>query len=312
LQGISISRVRDARGQRRGLIAAGLAVLSLVGGSAAPGASTPLPRVTFITDSVAGAIEYDRSALATLSQGIDLNLEIASCRRVEQDSCPDALTGVRPPNVVELVQALGPALGPTVIVAVGYNDFEASYAQNIEDALAALKQAGVQNVLWPTLRAAEHPYLTMNDDIRAAAEAHPEVTVVDWNLYSRSHPDWFQPDGIHLLAPGTEAMATLLHTALVALGVPIASAPAPVRILTTRLPDATEGSRYAASLAAQGGRRPYRWSHVTALPRGLTLSAAGRLGGVPTARPGTFVVRVRVMDASGRSVSRRVWLRVRS
>jgi hypothetical protein len=304
--------VRGSRGQRRGLIAAGLAVLSLVGGSAAPGGTTQLPRVTFITDSVAGAIEYDRTALAALSQGIDLNLQIASCRRVEQDSCPDAQTGVRPPNVVQLVQTLGSALGPTVIVAVGYNDFEENYAGNIEDALTALEQAGVKNVLWPTLRAAEHPYLTMNDDIRAAAEAHTEVTVVDWNLYSRSHPDWFQPDGIHLLAPGTEAMATLLHTALVSLGIPIATTTAPVRILTGTLPDATDGSRYATRLTAAGGKPPYRWSVVTAFPRGLTLSATGRLAGVPAGRPGTFVVRVRVTDASGRTVTRRVSLRIRS
>jgi hypothetical protein len=304
--------VRSSRGQRRGLIAAGLAVLSLVGGSAATGSTTPLPRVTFITDSVAGAIEYDRTALATLSQGIDLNLQIASCRRVEQDSCPDAQTGVRPPNVVQLVQTLGSTLGPTVIVAVGYNDFEQNYAGNIEDALTELEQAGVKNVLWPTLRAAEHPYLTMNDDIRAAAEAHPEVTVVDWNLYSRSHPDWFQPDGIHLLASGTEAMATLLHTALVGLGIPIAAPTAPVRILTSALPDATDGSRYVARLTAVGGKPPYRWSVVTSFPRGLTLGAAGRVAGVPSGRPGTFVVRVRVTDATGRTVTRRVSLRIRS
>ena len=51
----------------------------------------------------------------------------------------------------------------------------------------------------------------MNDEIVAAAAQHPEVTVVDWNVYSRSHPEWFQADGLHMLAGGAAAMAGLIH-----------------------------------------------------------------------------------------------------
>ena len=39
--------------------------------------------------------------------------------------------------------------------------------------------------------------------------------MIDWNVYSRSHPEWFQNDGLHLLAPGSEAMAVLIHQQLV-------------------------------------------------------------------------------------------------
>ena len=35
----------------------------------------------------------------------------------------------------------------------------------------------------------------MNADIVAAAQKHPELEVIDWNVYSRSHPEWFQNDG---------------------------------------------------------------------------------------------------------------------
>jgi len=69
-------------------------------------------------------------------------------------------------------------------------------------------------VWWLTLRAAHHGYVNMNDDIEAAAKQHPELTVVDWNVYSRSHPDWFQDDGLHLLHSGADAMATLIHQTL--------------------------------------------------------------------------------------------------
>src|SRR5439155_16308182 len=166
--------------------------------------------------------------------------------------------------------------------------------------------AGVQHVLWPTLRATDHSYLTMNDQIQAAAARHPELTVVDWNLYSRSHPDWFQQDGPHLYGYGARAMATLFHKALVDVGV---VAPPP-QIVTARLPDAREGKPYSARLLVQGGVAPYRWSPVAPLPRGLRL-AAGRLSGTPVARPGAYTLRVRVVDAQGRNAVRPIPLRVR-
>ena len=110
------------------------------------------------------------------------------------------------PTVLDLLGTLGPKLaGGTVIVAVGYNDFEQAYAGNIEEALTAMRNLGVKRVVWVTLRAERQSYLAMNDMIRAAAARHPEVTVADWNLYPRSHPDWFQPDGLHLGWQGARA-----------------------------------------------------------------------------------------------------------
>ena len=133
------------------------------------------------------------------------------------ESCP--IDGVRPQNAVDLIHSLGSRLGANVVVAVGYNDHEDEYAQDVEDTLAALKAAGVKHVFWLTLRAARHPYITMNADIAASAQMHPELTVVDWNVYSRSHPDWFLDDGLHLKNVGAEMMATLIHKSLLQAGV---------------------------------------------------------------------------------------------
>ena len=163
---------------RIGVAVALIAGLALV--PASRGTTADVPRVSLIGDSIADAFAHNTDATRLLGRGIDLRLEVAPCRRIAPQSCP-ADNGIRPPNVIELVQDRGDALGPTVIVAVGYNDFEDEYAGNIEDALAALNKAGVKRVLWLTLRAARHPYLTMNDAIRAAAARHPEMTVVDWN-----------------------------------------------------------------------------------------------------------------------------------
>lgn len=264
-----------------------------------------LPHVTLIGDSVADAIPGDNQAVATLRQGIDLDLEVAACRRVDQDSCP--IGGVRPPNVVQLVNSMGSKLGPNVVVAVGYNDFEDQYAQNIENALSAMKAAGVKHVWWLTLRAAHHGYINMNDDIVAAAKNHPEMSVIDWNLYSRSHPEWFQSDGLHLLAGGSEAMATLIHQTLLDDGVALK----PVQVATTALPAARRGKVYAAKLLASNGLAPYRWSLLERAPKGLHLEADGRIIGKPLVKRGTYVLNVRVQDASSTSDTRRLTLRVK-
>lgn len=275
-----------------------------------------LPHVTVISDSVADTIAFTPEARSLLAQGIELELELAPCRRLAQESCP--YNGVRPPTVIELVQTLGSHLGPTVVVAVGYNDFQDAYAGNIEDALAALRTAGVTRVLWLTLRADRHSYLSMNDDIRAAAARHPEMTVVDWNLYSRSHPDWFQLDGLHLNGTGAKAMATLIHQELSDLGIPAVSVslPAPTQktlaIAPAKLVNGRVGKRYGARLIAHGGTQPYRWSLVDgALPRGLQLTGDGRIVGVPGS-PGRFTIIVRASDSRHTSATRHIALRIRS
>ena len=298
------------------LLALAAVTIGLVAAAARPadGTSRTLQHVTLFGDSVAEAVVDNPGAKQLVASGVDMSFQVAVCRRVGQDSCP--VNGVRPPNVIDLAKRLGSSMGPTVIVAVGYNDFAQSYAQNIEDALAVFKQAGVKRVLWLTLRAAQHQYLGMNDNIVAAAAHHPELVVVDWNLYSRSHPDWFQSDGLHLAGPGPQAMATLVHKTLVQLGVarsPKGSRTKPgtaVRVATTRLPAATVGKRYSAKLSATGGRRPYYWSFPRRPPKGLHLRPTGWIFGTPRGRAGTFALPVRVRDVLGKTAQARLVLRV--
>jgi hypothetical protein len=285
-----------------------LYILALAGSAFALGvtgaSSAPLPRVTLIGDSVSSAISLDSGATAILGAGIDLQLQAKACRRLAGVSCPES-DGTVPPTALALINSLGHALGPTVIMAVGYNDPEPAYQSEIQEALAALHQQGVQHILWMTLRAERHPYLTMNDEIWAAAAADPSVTVVDWNKYSRSHPEWFQPDGIHPAGDGAEAMATLLHRALVDLKI----APGPLTVVAKALPAAHEHERYSASFAAAGGTPPYRWSPVT-LPAGFSVTPTGTLEGRPGAHAGVLRLTVRVTDATGTRSARAFVLHV--
>lgn len=290
----------------KGVLAAAAFAAALAVCLALPAGATPvhLQRVTFIGDSVADAIELSSSATATLGQGVSLDLELAPCRRVEGAGCP--YQGVRPPGAVELIQSLGSKLGPNVVIAVGYNDFEDQYAGNIQDALVALKAAGVKRVWWLTLRAARHPYVTMNADIEAAAQQNPQMTVVDWNVYSRSHPTWFRADGIHLENAGAAAMATLVHSALLTGGVTTPS----VKVTTASLPVAHIGRKYRARLVAAAGVAPYRWSLLERAPAGIHLEPNGMVEGVPRARAGRYAFGVQVRDAAGSLAARQLSLRI--
>src|SRR6266550_175072 len=164
-------------------VVAAVAAVALDTADHAQASGKGLQHVTLIGDSVATAISGWPAALKLLGQGVDLDFEASPCRRLEDPSCPPG-----PPTTIELIKQQGAQVGPSVVIAVGYNDFADHYAAEIDDVLAALEAVNVKHVFWLTLRAAHHPYVGMNDEIVAAAAKHPEVTVIDWNLYSRSHP----------------------------------------------------------------------------------------------------------------------------
>jgi hypothetical protein len=299
-------------GVRRAAVGALVVLGALAVAGIAPGGSAAEVRVTVFGDSAATAIAYDPDAKRILGRGIDLRLEVAACRRVGDTSCP--YDGSRPPNVIERATELGRHLGPVVVVLVGYNDYESRYAQNIDDAIATFRKAGVQRVLWATLRAGRQSYLSMNEAIVSAAQRYPEITVLDWNALARGHDDWLQPDAIHLTDVGAQAMATMVNDALVQLGVAAKPAPPelrrPLRIASSKLPVGHRGRSYAGILRATGGTAPYRWVRIGgALAPGIRLTGNGRISGVPT-RIGTYTLRTRVVDRTGAARTRIFRLRI--
>ena len=183
-----------------------------------PASLHPLPRVTLISDSVAASISFDIGAKSILASGVDLFLEPGQARTLG----PVTPAGTAPATVLELIPQLGRRLGPTVVIEIGHNDYSHTYAANVEAALSALHAAGVKHVLWTTLHVTRShtSYAIMNDAVAAAARQHPELTVLDWNAHAADHPEWFQPDGVHLTGDGPRALARFIHTNLVPLVVP--------------------------------------------------------------------------------------------
>jgi hypothetical protein len=75
-----------------------------------------------------------------------------------------------------------------------------------------------------------------------------------------------------------------------------------VSVLPVTLFPATSGISYGVLLKAVGGTAPYTFSLVAgSLPRGLTLSSDGTIGGVPDDAPGLFPITVQARDATGSS-----------
>jgi len=273
----------------------------------APGAdpaASDKTRVTVFGDSAATAMAYDPKAREILGTGVDLKLEVAACRRLGDLSCP--YDGVRPPNVIDRASALGHDLGPVVVVAVGYNDYENNYADNIEEALRVLEKFGVEHVLWVTLREERQSWARMNEMIAAAAKKHTEVTVLDWNGRARLQPDWMQPDGIHLTPAGAQGMATMINDSLVALGLATRAGTVARQLSITEgtLPRARIGRPYSARLRARGGTAPYRWTRVSgAMAPGLRLTPTGLVEGIAK-RAGRYRIVLRVVDRAGTSRTR--------
>lgn len=281
------------------LLAALVALVASVSTGAAPAGVPGAPHVLLIGDSVATGMQWHDDAIGVLQKGLNVRWEVAVCRRLTGPSC--TFDGDTPPNLVDLVASLG-TVDPVVVVEMGYNDFESTFAASVDQSIQTLLQHGAQHILWLTLRAVHHPYIHMNQIIAAAARRYPQVSVVDWNVFSRSHPDWFQTDGEHLVDPGGVAMAGLIHLGVDRVVSPLTIVPGEFR--TPRV-----GSPYTLQLAATGGVAPYRWSLVGSPPLGLHLLAGGRLYGTPRkAQRVTF--RVRCADAEGQATSRRVVLAV--
>jgi hypothetical protein len=182
-------------------------VTAALAAAAALALGAPAPRVTMITDSVAGALYWVTDARQELAAGFDFRLETKTCRRLVDVGCP--AYGEEPESALALIERLGPKLGRIVVVAVGYNDTASDYPAGIDEAMRALVASGVRHVVWLTLSELHEPWPELNDEIRAAAPRWPQLTVADWAAASAGQ-DWFA-DAPHLTAYGAVRLAEFLR-----------------------------------------------------------------------------------------------------
>ena len=134
-----------------------------------------------------------------------------------------ALSEIRPLLVVnarvgraapELLQEMGrdleQAAGSTVVMDLGNNDL---LTEDTVRAIFELVKESSKVVVVNT--AVPRPYRDANNElVTQLAAQYSNVRVVDWNLISDGHPEYFAPDGVHLVSTGVSAYVIAIDEAL--------------------------------------------------------------------------------------------------
>ena len=134
-----------------------------------------------------------------------------------------ALSEIRPLLVVnarvgraapELLQEMGrdleKAAGATVVMDLGNNDL---LTEDTVRAIFELVKESSKVVVVNT--AVPRPYRDANNELVAELAAqYSNVRVVDWNSISDGHPEYFAPDGVHLVSTGVSAYVMAIDEAL--------------------------------------------------------------------------------------------------
>jgi peptidoglycan/LPS O-acetylase OafA/YrhL len=134
-----------------------------------------------------------------------------------------ALSEIRPLLVVnarvgrgapELLQEMGrdleKAAGSTVVMDLGNNDL---LTEDTVRAIFELVKESSKVVVVNT--AVPRPYRDANNSLIAEiAPQYSNVKVVDWNSISDGHPEYFAPDGVHLVPTGVSAYVMAIDEAL--------------------------------------------------------------------------------------------------
>ncbi|HEY1733401.1 MAG TPA: acyltransferase family protein [Acidimicrobiales bacterium] len=104
----------------------------------------------------------------------------------------------------------------------------------------------VQKIVLVNTRVPRSWQTQVNQVIATVAAGYPNVTLLNWNADSASHPTWFYTDGVHLKPTGAKQLATLIVQAL--------SAPLPkATTTTTTVPKTTTSTTRPKKRTGQTG-----------------------------------------------------------
>ena len=112
--------------------------------------------------------------------------------------------------LAEMQRDLVKAAGATVVLDLGNNDL---LAEETVRAIFELVKESPRVVVVNT--AVPRPYRDANNSLIAdLAQEFTNIRVVDWNAISDGHPEYFAPDGVHLVPTGVNAYVMAIDSAL--------------------------------------------------------------------------------------------------
>ena len=112
--------------------------------------------------------------------------------------------------LAEMEGDLEKAAGATVVMDLGNNDLLAEETvRKIFELVKESPRVVVVNTAVP------RPYRDVNNSLVASlAQEYSNIRVVDWNAISDGHPEYFAPDGVHLVPTGVSAYVMAIDSAL--------------------------------------------------------------------------------------------------
>jgi peptidoglycan/LPS O-acetylase OafA/YrhL len=123
----------------------------------------------------------------------------------------NARVGRQAPELVkEMTRDVEKASGARIVMNLGNNDL--LNRETIRE-IFTLAQASPRIVVVNT--AVPRPYRDLNNQlVDEVAQEFSNVKVVDWNSISKDHPEYFAPDGVHLVPTGVSAYVLAINEAL--------------------------------------------------------------------------------------------------
>jgi peptidoglycan/LPS O-acetylase OafA/YrhL len=123
----------------------------------------------------------------------------------------NARVGRQAPELLEeMAKDVEKASGATIVMNLGNNDL---LSRDTVREIFTLAQASPRVVVVNT--AVPRPYRDSNNQlVNEVAQEFSNVKVVDWNSISQDHPEYFAPDGVHLVPTGVSAYVLAIDEAL--------------------------------------------------------------------------------------------------
>jgi len=110
----------------------------------------------------------------------------------------------------EMIKDVEKASGATIVMNLGNNDL---LNRDTVREIFTVAQASPRIVVVNT--AVPRPYRDSNNQlVDEVAQEFSNVKVVDWNSISKDHPEYFAPDGVHLVPTGVKAYVLAIDEAL--------------------------------------------------------------------------------------------------
>lgn len=180
------------------------AVISVRAISIASDARTALEKSLSVDTST--AVPNEKDGLWVTGDSVILGI-----RSVLEENQPISLVNARigrqAPELLEvLIQDQPQALDSPIIFNLGNNNaLSREQVEQIFEVVKAQPQIIVVNTAVP------RPWRDGNNQIISEVAAkYPQADVVDWNAISEGHPEYFAPDGVHLVPAGVNAYVSAI------------------------------------------------------------------------------------------------------